>query len=42
MTKVKSKKDVIPEAQKEGRTLQFATLMDIGDLKERGWIRSSK
>ena len=28
-TKVRSKKEVIQEAQKEGRTVHFASLMDI-------------
>ena len=32
-TKVRSKKEVIQEAQKEGRTVHFATLMDICHLK---------
>ena len=33
MTKVWSKREVIQEAQKEGRTLHFATLMHICHLK---------
>ena len=33
MTKVRSKKEVIQEAQKEGRTVHFATLMDRCHLK---------
>ena len=33
ITKVKSKREVIKEAQKEGRTVHFATLMDICHLK---------
>ena len=33
MTDGKSKKEVIEKAQKEGRTVHFATLMDIGHLK---------
>ena len=33
MTKVKSKKEVVQKAQKEGRTVYFAALMDICHLK---------
>ena len=33
MTKVKSKREVILEAQREQRTVHFASLMDIGHLK---------
>ena len=33
LTKVRSKKEVIQEAQREGRTVPFATLMDICHLK---------
>ena len=33
MTKERSKKEVIREAQKEQRTVDFATLMDICHLK---------
>ena len=33
MTKVKSKREVIQEAQKEQRTVHFASLMDICHLK---------
>ena len=35
-TKVKSKREVIKEAQKEQRTVHFATLMDICHLKNTG------
>ena len=41
-TKVMSKKEVIQEAQKEGRTVDFATLMDMCHLKTWRWIRGSK
>ena len=34
MTKVKSESEVIQEAQKEQRTVHFATLMDICLLKD--------
>ena len=33
MTNGKSKKEVIGKAQKEGMTVHFGTLMDIGHLK---------
>ena len=33
MTKVRSKREVIQEAQQEGRTVHFATLMDVCHLK---------
>ena len=33
MTKGKSKKEVIEKAQKEGRSVHFASLMDLGHLK---------
>ena len=33
MTKVRSKKVFIQEAQKDGRTVHFATLMDVSPLK---------
>ena len=36
LTKVKSKKEFILEAQKEERTVHFATLMDICHLKKCG------
>ena len=36
LTKVKSKNEVILEAQKEQRTVHFATLMDICHLKTCG------
>ena len=41
VTKVKSKKEVIEQAQKEGRTVRFATLMDLCHLT-RNWNRSSR
>ena len=43
MTKSVAKKKVIQEAQKEGRTVYFATLMDVyATSGTRSWSRSSK
>ena len=37
LTKVRNKKEVIDEARKEGKTVQFASLMDICHLKYSEW-----
>ena len=43
VTKVKSRREVVKEAQKEQRTVHFATLIDISHLKKiRSWNTNSK
>ena len=37
MTKVRNKKEVIAEARNEGRTVHFASLMDVCHLENRSW-----
>ena len=44
MSKVKSKvkKEVIEQAQKEGKPFHFASLVDLCHLKDSNWNKSSQ